>query len=110
MLEFTRINTKEDHDGDIEQGTLYPGLSHGENVLRWGFIRKVYDILAAQMVLTTAVSFLTVLYAPINDLLRGNSGLLMFLVFLPFVREKRFEEVRRHGLMSTSRRSLANLF
>ncbi|XP_076952472.1 BI1-like protein isoform X3 [Bidens hawaiensis] len=88
MLEFTRINTKEDRDGDIEQGstaTLYPGLSHGENILRWGFIRKVYGILAAQMVLTTAVSFLTVLYAPINELLRGNSALLLFLVFLPFI-------------------------
>lgn len=90
MFEFTRINTKEDHDGDIEQGTLYPGISHGENILRWGFIRKVYGILAAQMVLTTAVSFLTVLYAPINDLLRGNSGLLLFLVFLPFIRMKSF--------------------
>ncbi|KAD2067447.1 hypothetical protein E3N88_41922 [Mikania micrantha] len=77
MFEFTRINTKEDRDGDIEQGTLYPGISHGENQLRWGFIRKVYGILAGQMVLTTAVSFLTVLYAPINELLRGNSGLLI---------------------------------
>lgn len=85
MFEFTRVSTKEDREGDIEEGVLYPGISHGENQLRWGFIRKVYGILAAQMVLTTAVSFLTVLYAPINDLLRGNSGLLLFFVFLPFI-------------------------
>ncbi|KAL4576022.1 hypothetical protein LXL04_012110 [Taraxacum kok-saghyz] len=82
MFEFTRVNTKDDHEGDIEQGNLYPGISHGENQIRWGFIRKVYGILAAQMVLTTAVSCLTVLYAHINDLLRGNSGLLPFILIL----------------------------
>lgn len=72
--------------GDIEEGTvLYPGLSYGENQLRWGFIRKVYGILSAQIVLTTLVSLLTVLYAPINETLRGNSGLLLFFAFMPFV-------------------------
>ncbi|KAI6693175.1 hypothetical protein NL676_020885 [Syzygium grande] len=73
---------------DLELGggeTLYPGLSYGENQLRWGFIRKVYGILAAQIVLTTVVSAVTVLCAPVNDLLRGNSGLLLFLVFLPLI-------------------------
>ncbi|XP_048129610.1 BI1-like protein isoform X1 [Rhodamnia argentea] len=73
---------------DLELGngeTLYPGLSYGENQLRWGFIRKVYGILAAQIVLTTVVSSVTVLYAPVNDLLRGNSGLLLFLMFLPLL-------------------------
>nr|GEV41769.1 BI1-like protein [Tanacetum cinerariifolium] len=87
-MEFTRLSTKSDHkdDIDLEQGeTLYPGISHGENILRWGFIRKVYGILAAQMVLTTLVSFATVLYAPVNEMLRGNSGLLLFMVFLPFI-------------------------
>ncbi|PKI26303.1 hypothetical protein CRG98_049008, partial [Punica granatum] len=59
--------------------TLYPGLSHGENQLRWGFIRKVYGILAAQILLTTVVSAVTVLYAPVNELLRGSPGLLLFL-------------------------------
>lgn len=75
-------------DIDIESGDkLYPGIGHGENQLRWGFIRKVYGILAAQILLTTAVSAATVLYAPINDLLRGNSGLLLFLIFTPFLCE-----------------------
>ncbi|KAG8370119.1 hypothetical protein BUALT_Bualt14G0084300 [Buddleja alternifolia] len=73
-------------DIDIESGDLlYPGIGYGENQLRWGFIRKVYGILAAQIALTTAVSAATVLYAPINDLLRGNSGILLFLIFTPFV-------------------------
>ncbi|KAJ4721849.1 BI1-like protein [Melia azedarach] len=73
---------------DLEAGDgerLYPGLSYGENQLRWGFIRKVYGILAAQIVLTTLVSAITFLYAPINDLLRSNSGLLLFLCLLPFI-------------------------
>jgi hypothetical protein len=71
---------------DIESGDLlYPGIGYGENQLRWGFIRKVYGILAAQIALTTAVSAVTVLYAPINELLRGNSGLLLFLIFAPFI-------------------------
>ncbi|CAI9771020.1 unnamed protein product [Fraxinus pennsylvanica] len=72
---------------DIEagDGLLYPGIGYGENQLRWGFIRKVYGILAAQILLTTVVSAVTVLYAPINDLLRGNSWILLFLLFTPFI-------------------------
>ncbi|KAJ7954986.1 BI1-like protein [Quillaja saponaria] len=81
---YTGVSNK--GEVDLESGeVLFPGLSAGENQLRWGFIRKVYGILAAQIVLTTIVSFVTVLYTPINDLLRGNSGLLLFLLFLPFV-------------------------
>lgn len=81
MYGFETLSTK----GDIEEGTLYPGIGLGENQLRWGFIRKVYGILAAQLVLTTIVSAITVLYSPINEALRGNSGLLLFFLFLPFV-------------------------
>ncbi|CAL5400637.1 unnamed protein product [Camellia sinensis] len=54
MHGFERLSTTS--KGDIEEGTLYPGLGYGENQLRWGFIRKVYGILAAQLVLTTVFS------------------------------------------------------
>lgn len=84
MYGFTSVS-KGDEDLDLEQGTLYPGLSYGENQLRWGFVRKVYGILAAQIVLTTLVSSITVLYTPVNQLLRDNSGLLLFFMILPFV-------------------------
>ncbi|GMH18802.1 hypothetical protein Nepgr_020643 [Nepenthes gracilis] len=83
MYAFERVSTEA--KGDIEEGTLYPGLSYGDNQLRWGFIRKVYGILSAQIVLTTLVSLVTVLYSPINETLRGNSGLLLFFAFAPFV-------------------------
>ncbi|XP_061349785.1 BI1-like protein [Gastrolobium bilobum] len=83
-MEVRSTGTKKE-EYDLESGeTLYPGLSVGENQLRWGFIRKVYGILSAQILLTTIVSFITVFYSPINDLLRGTSALL-FIVFLPFI-------------------------
>ncbi|KAL1548550.1 BI1-like protein [Salvia divinorum] len=89
MHAYTTVSTADAlkvGDIDIESGDrLYPGIGHGENLLRWGFIRKVYGILAAQILVTTAVTAATVLYAPINDLLRANSGFLLFLVFTPFI-------------------------
>ncbi|KAK4477983.1 hypothetical protein RD792_017248 [Penstemon davidsonii] len=91
MYGFTGISSGDaaamkNGDIDLESGdVLYPGIGCGENQLRWGFIRKVYGILSAQILLTTAISAVTVLYAPINDLLRGNSGLLLFLIFTPFI-------------------------
>ncbi|PKA54854.1 BI1-like protein [Apostasia shenzhenica] len=81
MKGFTRISK----DVDLEAGELYPGLSAGENELRWGFVRKVYGILAAQIVLTTAVSAATVFYVPINNLLSGSPGLAFVLAFLPLL-------------------------
>lgn len=91
MHTFTAVSTADAYkvgDIDIESGErLYPGIGHGENLLRWGFIRKVYGILAAQILVTTAVTAATVLYTPINDLLRANSGFLLFLVFTPFICE-----------------------
>ncbi|XP_047330529.1 BI1-like protein [Impatiens glandulifera] len=84
MFGFERVNAKEE-DIDLESGTLYPGLSYGENQLRWGFIQKVYGILAAQFILTTIVSSITVLYSPVNELLRENSGVLVFFAILPLI-------------------------
>ncbi|KAM0954259.1 hypothetical protein DsansV1_C01g0009101 [Dioscorea sansibarensis] len=71
---------------DLEAGgTLFPGLSRGENELRWGFIRKVYGILTAQIVLTTIVSAVTVLHRPLNALLSNSFGLALGLAILPLV-------------------------
>ncbi|CAI9118641.1 OLC1v1020237C1 [Oldenlandia corymbosa var. corymbosa] len=80
-------SSKADYEVDLEAGgnLLYPGIGYGENQLRWGFIRKVYGILSAQILLTTLVSAIIVLYEPANQLLRGNSSLLLFLCILPFV-------------------------
>lgn len=75
---------------DLEAGTgetLYPGISRGESALRWGFVRKVYGILAAQLLLTTAVSALTVLHPTLNATLSDSAGLALVLAVLPFIRK-----------------------
>ncbi|KAI3871869.1 hypothetical protein MKX03_012905 [Papaver bracteatum] len=82
MQGFMSVSSKV---GDLEEGTLYPGISHGESELRWGFIQKVYGILSAQILLTTIISSITVTYAPLNELLRGNSGILFLFAILPFI-------------------------
>ncbi|XP_055824141.1 BI1-like protein [Solanum dulcamara] len=72
--------------GDVEEGSitssllLYPGIGNEENELRWGFIRKVYYILASQILLTTIVSAVTVLYTPVNNILHGKTILLILLI------------------------------
>ncbi|KAK8571955.1 hypothetical protein V6N12_028021 [Hibiscus sabdariffa] len=89
MHGYERISSTDASKGgkfDLESGeTLYPGLSYGENELRWAFVRKVYGILAAQLLLTTMIFAIAVLSPPINDLLRGNSGILVFLSLVPLI-------------------------
>ncbi|KAK4713824.1 hypothetical protein R3W88_019731 [Solanum pinnatisectum] len=70
---------------DVEEGSttsslLYPGIGNEENDLRWGFIRKVYYILASQILLTTIASAGTVLYLPVNNILHGKTILLILLI------------------------------
>ncbi|KAF2311046.1 hypothetical protein GH714_019282 [Hevea brasiliensis] len=89
MYGFSSLSTKDlGKEVDLEAGngeTLYPGLSLGENQLRWGLIRKVYGILAVQLMLTTIVSAFTVLYTPVNALLGDSPGLLLLLCIVPFI-------------------------
>ncbi|KAF3784244.1 BI1-like protein [Nymphaea thermarum] len=80
MYGFTSVEK-----GDLEAGTLYPGLGYGENELRWGFIRKVYGILATQIVLTTLVSAVVVLHPPINETLKNSPGLALGLSLVPLI-------------------------
>ncbi|CAA7040791.1 unnamed protein product [Microthlaspi erraticum] len=88
-VSMTGVERAGGKDIDLEMGvgeaTLYPGLSYGENQLRWGFIRKVYGILSAQLLLTTLISAVVVLNPPVNDLLTGSPGLLLFLCIVPFI-------------------------
>ncbi|KAM1168822.1 hypothetical protein ACFX13_031385 [Malus domestica] len=89
MHGYTDVGTNSDGKAaevNIESGELlYPGLSKGENQLRWGFICKMYGILAAQIVLTTMISFVTVLYAPINYFLKGSPRIRIFFAILPLL-------------------------
>ncbi|TYI38797.1 hypothetical protein ES332_A02G053900v1 [Gossypium tomentosum] len=83
---LSRTDARKAEQIDLESGeTLYPGLGYGENELRWAFIRKVYGILAVQLLLTTVVSAFVVSSPSIIDLLRGNSGLLLFFCLVPLI-------------------------
>lgn len=75
-----RKKEKLEMKGDVEEGLLYPGIGNKENELRWGFIRKVYYILAFQILLTTIVSSVAVLYTPVNNILHGKTILLILLI------------------------------
>ena len=47
----------------LEEVPLAPGMSPTENMLRWGFIRKVYGIISAQLLLTV-ITCSVVLFSP----------------------------------------------
>ncbi|KAJ7555947.1 hypothetical protein O6H91_05G062100 [Diphasiastrum complanatum] len=72
--------------GDIESGSsLYPGLTQQDNVLRWGFIRKVYGILTTQVLLTAVVASVVVFYHPFTAFLVTTPGLPLIMAFLPLI-------------------------
>ncbi|KAG5520398.1 hypothetical protein RHGRI_033095 [Rhododendron griersonianum] len=76
------METMKKSTGDIEAGV-------GDNVdLRWAFIRKVYVILALQLLLTVAVATVVVLVAAIPKfIVTTTPGLLVFIVaqIAPFI-------------------------
>ncbi|KAM7277597.1 hypothetical protein ACFE04_004731 [Oxalis oulophora] len=66
---------------------IYPMMMESPE-LRWGFIRKVYSILAIQLILTVAVAAVVVFYRPIPEfILHNRAGLPLYicLTILPFV-------------------------
>ena len=70
---------------DIEAGIsnqLYPMMQEPPQ-LRWAFIRKVYVILAMQLLLTVGVAATVVFVRPIpNFILHTTPGLAIYIVFL----------------------------
>ncbi|KAJ3673300.1 hypothetical protein LUZ60_006674 [Juncus effusus] len=76
---------------DVEAGLgappLYPMMLESPE-LRWAFIRKVYSILAVQMILTVLVSSIVVFVRPVALFFvssSGGLGLYIFLLILPFI-------------------------
>ncbi|KAH9764864.1 protein lifeguard 4 [Citrus sinensis] len=68
--------------GDVERGTteLYPGMIEPPEI-RWAFIRKVYAIVAMQILLTIAVASVVVFVKPIHKFLAsGTPGLVLLIV------------------------------
>ncbi|KAJ4779397.1 Bax inhibitor-1 family protein [Rhynchospora pubera] len=89
MMGFRRAEKEKSDDVEVdleagESSLLYPGISRGENELRWGFVRKVYGILCAQLLLTTAVAA-TVVFSPGLNSFLLNSPATLGIVLLPLI-------------------------
>ncbi|CAI5531911.1 unnamed protein product [Closterium sp. Naga37s-1] len=73
---------------DVEAGPssdlLYPGITLSENEMRWGFIRKVYGIIGAQLLLTAAVGSCFALIPTVRDFGLTNGYFMFFATILPF--------------------------
>ncbi|CAI6005123.1 unnamed protein product, partial [Closterium sp. NIES-64] len=77
-----------DQRPDVEAGPssdlLYPGITRSENEMRWGFIRKVYGIIGAQLLLTAAVGSCFALIPTVRDFGLTNGYFMFFATILPF--------------------------
>ncbi|KAM0951850.1 hypothetical protein DsansV1_C03g0030161 [Dioscorea sansibarensis] len=76
-------------DRDLESGPrpLYPMMLERPE-LRWAFIRKIYFILATQLLLTVAVAAVVVTVRPISHFFVSSAaglGLYIFLIIFPFI-------------------------
>lgn len=75
---------------DVESGAaplLYPMMLEPPE-LRWAFIRKIYSIIAIQMLLSVAVSAVVVTVHPISHFFVSSGtglGIYILCIFLPFI-------------------------
>lgn len=73
---------------DVETGSqLYPVMLENSQ-LRWGFIRKVYSIIAIQLLATIIVGAVVVSYHPIAHFFTSSGGGLacyIILIITPFI-------------------------
>lgn len=69
---------------DLEAGgsLLFPGIDSTDNLLRWGFIRKVYGIVACQLALTALVATVVVLNSGLRNFLAGSMAVQLGLMLL----------------------------
>jgi FtsH-binding integral membrane protein len=80
-IEGTNIQDPE----SLEDVSLVPGLSKTENMLRWGFIKKVYAIIACQVLLTSVVASVIYLVHPIQNFVLSSPAFQITFAILPLV-------------------------
>lgn len=68
-----------------EEVPLVPGLSKLDNTLRWGFIRKVYGIISAQLVLTAVVAAIIMFNHPVRSFVTGSLAFQIVVAILPLI-------------------------
>ncbi len=69
----------------LEETPLVPGMSKLDTLLRWGFIRKVYGIISAQLLLTTLVACVILFNEPVRGFVTTNLAFQITCMILPFV-------------------------
>lgn len=69
--------------GDVESG-LYPGISSTDNMLRWGFVCKVYGVISCQLVLTSIIAAIIMFNRPIQTFFLTSVWLQVLLMVATF--------------------------
>lgn len=77
----------------LEDIPLVPGMGKSENMLRWGFIKKVYGIIACQVLLTAAVAATIYMVRPVQDFVLGSVAFQVTFAILPLVGRNPFQSI-----------------
>ena len=64
-----------------------PGMSKTDNMLRWGFIRKVYGIVSLQLILTAIVAGIIYAVPPVRGFVTSSLAFQLTFAILPLVGE-----------------------
>lgn len=71
----------------LEDVPLVPGIGKTENMLRWGFIKKVYGIIACQLLLTAIVAAIIYTVQPVQNFVLGSVAFQITFAVLPLIGE-----------------------
>ena len=86
LMAFCCLQGRQTRDVEsLEEIPLLPGMSKTENMLRWGFIKKVYGIIACQLLLTAAVAAVIYLIQPVQNFVLGSMAFQITFAVLPLL-------------------------
>ena len=74
----------------MEDVPLVPGLNKLDNMLRWGFIKKVYGIISAQMILTVIVASVIIFNEPVQHFVTSSAPFQISIFAFSFLGEQHF--------------------
>ena len=72
-------------DIESQEELLVPGMSKTDNMLRWGFIRKVYGIVSLQLILTAIVAGIIYAVPSVRGFVTSSLAFQLTFAILPLV-------------------------